>query len=59
MKDEPMEETLEWKGMGVPRRDPEMVVIIANNAPKSSASGEVLSWFKCGCKGWGGGLTGS
>lgn len=41
-----MQGTLEQQGMGVPARDPRMVVIIANNAPKSSASGKVLSWLQ-------------
>lgn len=41
-----MQGTLEQQGMGVPAKDPGMVVLIVYNAPKSSASGKVLSWFQ-------------
>ena len=44
--------------MGVLARDPGMVVIIANNAPKSSASWKVLRWFQVWWWGLGRGLTG-
>lgn len=38
--------TLEQQGMRVPRKDPGMVVIVANDAAKALTSGKPLSWFQ-------------